>query len=400
MRRSWNAQEIKKMNRKIVLETLHFNSPISRSEIADFTGLTRATVTNIIKEFEELGLIEEVGKKSGAHGRRRSLLKMKNDAFYVVGVELARDEIRVGVFDTEANELSQECVEIEDSDTKDDVIGKLLSTIQGTIDSSNVERKKIFGMGVGIPGPVDIEKGVPIMSPPDFVRVGNIPLKSILEEKFQIPVWIDNDSNAAALGEKWYGMGKDYDNFVFVIADIGLGAGIIIDREIYRGSLKASGEVGHNPSCMSKSCVEIESKTSITRLQKVYEDITGKELSTREILELAKKGDKDAKEALKRLNESLSYAIVSLANILSPEAIIIGGRVASVKEITLKEVKKTLDKFLFCPERPKVFVTDFLGRIELLGAAAIAIEEIVSQPYEFILNKEEQLNLRRGGVAL
>ncbi len=388
MRRSWNAQEIKKMNRKIVLETLHFNSPISRSEIADFTGLTRATVTNIIKEFEDLGLIEEVGKKSGAHGRRKSLLKMRSDAFYVVGVELARDEIRVGVFDTEANELSQECVEIEDSDTKDDVIEKLFSTINNTIKASKVDRKKIFGMGVGIPGPVDIEKGVPIMSPPDFVKVGNIPLKSILEREFRIPVWIDNDSNAAALGEKWYGIGKDYDNFVFVIADIGLGAGIIIDREIYRGSLKASGEVGHNPSCMKRNCSEIESKTSITVLKKVYKNITKKDIPTKKILELAKKGDKDARKALKQLNENLSYAIVSLVNILSPEAIIIGGRVAYVKGITLREVKKSLDKFLFCPQRPKIYITEFLEKIELLGAAAIAIEEIVSQPYEFILNRK------------
>lgn len=388
MRKSWNSQKTKKINRKIVLEILHFNSPISRSEIADVTGLTRATVTNIIKEFEDLGLIEEVGKKSGTHGRRKSLLKIRNNAFYVVGVELARDEIRVGIFDTESNELSQERIEIKESDSKDDVMEKLLKTISDSIESSKIDKDKILGMGVGIPGPVDIEKGIPVMSPPDFVKVGNIPLKTILEEKFKMPVWIDNDSNAAALGEKWYGMGKDYDNFAFVIADIGLGAGIIIDREIYRGSLKASGEIGHNPSCMRKNCSEIESKTSINRLRKVYKDITGKDISTKNILELAKNGDKEARKALKILNENLSYAIVSLVNILSPEAIIIGGRVAYVKEITLKEVEKTLDKFLFCPQKPKILVTEFLEKIELLGAAAIAIEEIVSQPYEFILNRK------------
>ncbi|MCD6450481.1 MAG: ROK family protein, partial [Thermotogaceae bacterium] len=312
MKKAWNSQEIKGVNRKVVLEVLHFNSPISRAEIADITGLTRATVTNIIKEFEALGLVEEVGKKSGSYGRRKSLLKFKSGAFLVMGVVITEEEMQVGIFDIEANEMGYSSIEIDENDSMDHIIEALLKIMNDIVKTSNVDKDRIFGIGVGVSRFVNAKKNISILR-----------LKSVLEKRFKIPVWIDNIANAAALGEKWYGVGKDYDNFVFVMADRSLQASMIIDGEIYRGPFKIAGGVGYNPSSLNESCPNIESKTSVVLLKKAYESETGKSLSINEVLDLAQKEDSIAMKILRELNGNLSHAVVSLVNILCPEAVII-----------------------------------------------------------------------------
>ena len=373
-----NSQEMRKANRALVLEILHARSPISRSEIAEITGLTRATVTNIIKEFFKLGLVEEAKTVSTSVGRKKMLLKVKSDAFYVVGVDLSRYKIRVGVFNTIAEVISMAEIDTPPDAGREDVIKLLREVITTAISKSGVSREKLYGIGLGIPGPLDYEKGL-VISPPRFGGFENVPLRDILKKDFKMSVWIDNDANVAAIGEKWFGYGKELslNNFVFVLADIGLGCGIVIDRKLYRGSLKGAGEVGHIPIVVGDGVKELEDLASLSNLTTLYEKITGKHLEIDELIDLSRLGEGRALEVAREVGRYISLGVGTIVNIISPEMVIIGGRFAKIPG-AVSAVEEVVEEFTFSTDRPQIKLTALDDKAIVLGAAALALEELVS----------------------
>ncbi len=381
-----NSQEMRKANRALVLEILHAQSPISRSEIAEITGLTRATVTNIIKEFFELGLVEEVKTVSTSVGRKKRLLNVRSDAFYVAGVDLSRYKIRVGVFNTVAEIISMDEVNTPADAGKEEVLKLLHEVLTLVISRSRIRREKLYGIGLGIPGPLDYERGI-VISPPKFGSFENVPLRDILERDFKVSIWIDNDANVAAIGEKWFGYGKklSLSNFVFVLADIGFGCGIIIDRKLYRGSLKGAGEVGHIPVILGDNVRELEDLASLSNLPLLYKKRTGKHLEIDDLIDHSRSGKREASEVLKEVGRYISLGVGTLVNILSPEMVIIGGRFAKFPG-AISTVREVVEQFTFSTDRPQIELTALNDKAIVLGAAALALEELVSDPYRLILS--------------
>ncbi len=378
-----NAQEVRRQNRTLILEILHSHSPISRSGMADVSGLTRATVTNIINEFIEVGLVEEVGKLDTPIGRKKRLLRLKKNAFYVIGADISRYKLRVGVFNTDAEPMRVLEEETPIDKGKDEVIRVLLEMIETAMKTSGVPTGKIYGIGVGIPGPLDYENGV-VISPPRFENFANVPLRKILEEKFRMKVWIDNDANVAAMGEKWFGAGKKHENFLFVIADIGIGCGIVINKRLYRGSLNGAGEVGHIPVVLNADLQELESLASLSNVPSIFRARTELDVKLDDIIKLAGKGEKNSLKVFEEVGRYIAVAVATVVNILSPEMVIIGGRYVQVPG-SLRIIKEVVEEFTFSQEKPKIVATELGEKAILLGAAALALEEIVSNPYELIL---------------
>ena len=380
---SKNAQEVRRQNRTLILEILHSHSPISRSGMADVSGLTRATVTNIINEFIEVGLVEEVGKLDTPIGRKKRLLRLKKDAFYVIGADISRYKLRVGVFNTDAEPMRVLEEETPIDKGKDEVIRALLEMIETAMKTSGVPTRKIYGIGIGIPGPLDYKNGV-VISPPRFENFTNVPLKKILEEKFRIKVWIDNDANVAAMGEKWFGTGKKHENFLFVIADIGIGCGIVINKRLYRGSLNGAGEVGHIPLVSNGDLQELESLASLSNVPSIFKARTKLDMKLDDIIKLSRKGEKNSLKVFEEVGRYIAVAVATVVNILSPEMVIIGGRYVQVPG-SLNIIKEVVEEFTFSQEKPKIVATELGEKAILLGAAALALEEIVSNPYELVL---------------
>jgi len=328
-------KNMKKQNQKNILTLIKNEEGISRAQIADKLDISRATVTNIVRELIKLKLVREskMGKSRG--GRRPMLLKLNSEGAYVIGIEWGIEAVKAVLLDFEAEIIAEDQIRTEEY-TLDEYKNHTFSLIQKYKDQLKVSNK-IIGIGLGIHGLVDPEAGKSIFTP--HFDWGEVDIKSILAEKYDYPIFIDNDVRMMAAGEIW----QDREDFIFINTGSGIGAALVFKAELHYGNNYAAGEFGHmkitddGPMCRcgKKGCLEaLSSKESIiSRYQKLKE--LKSEINFDQIMENYQKGEN---EALIVINDALKYfgrAISDLVNILNPEAVIIGGLFAEYEEMLI-----------------------------------------------------------------
>ena len=329
-------KNMKKQNQKNILTLIKNEEGISRAQIADKLDISRATVTNIVRELIKLKLVREskMGKSRG--GRRPMLLKLNSEGAYVIGIEWGIEAVKAVLLDFEAEIIAEDQIKTGEY-TLDEYKNHTFSLIQKYKDQLKVSNK-IIGIGLGIHGLVDPEAGKSIFTP--HFDWGEVDIKSILAEKYDYPIFIDNDVRMMAAGEIW----QDREDFIFINTGSGIGAALVFKAELHYGNNYAAGEFGHmkitddGPMCRcgKKGCLEaLSSKESIiSRYQKLKE--LKSEINFDQIMENYQKGEN---EALIVINDALKYfgrAISDLVNILNPEAVIIGGLFAEYEEMLIK----------------------------------------------------------------
>lgn len=257
--------------------------------------------------------------------------------------------------------------------------------------TSIIIRDSISGIGIACPGSVHFEKGIVLADSPNLIGWKGTKLKQALESVFGIPVLIDNDANLAAWGEKYWGAGKKYSNFICLTLGTGVGGGIIINNKIYRGSHEYAGEIGHlhisslaegapKCSCGSYGCMEaLVSAPAIirdfTRMKKIklIHNVTAKK-----IFDAAKKGDKIAGQIVMQTAYYLGVAVSSLINVFDPDIVVIGGGIAQAGSILFKPAQKVIK--INCMKHPlrtpKIVPAKLQKNAGLLGAAALVFSEL------------------------
>ncbi|RLE14667.1 ROK family transcriptional regulator, partial [Candidatus Aerophobetes bacterium] len=223
-----NIAALKRQNQSLVLSIIKEYGPISRVAIARETGLTKSAISKVVGNLIRVGLVEEAGTDDTFVGRKPVTLRLSTNNYFVVGVGVERAKISVGIANLEGNIIARKTTSLRKDDTQRIILRKIVNLIYQITKYSNVEMKKIIGIGIGSPGPLYAHSGI-ILSPPNFPGWHDVPLKKLIREEFKIPVFIDNDANVAALAEKWFGNGKGIDNFIFLLLDVGIGAGIVIN---------------------------------------------------------------------------------------------------------------------------------------------------------------------------
>lgn len=378
----YNAGTGSLYNRSLVLKMLFERRDLSRAEIAKLTGLTRASVTNIMKEFIENQLVEEVGSLDSGLGRKRKLLRVKPDAFYYIGVEIERSTTKIGIFNTHGKSIGISEKPTLSQTGSERFVEFLLKQIDSVIKMSGVEKKQIFGIGIGVPGPIDSSKGI-VKSPNNFPSIKNLPLKNIVEDHFNIETWIGNDANCAALGEKWFGLGKKYSNYVFLTSDLfGLGSGVVLDGKLYEGKLDTVGEVGYNLISLNGSEFEpLERYTNINRIIELYEKRTGKTMKIEDVLNgNVDMDDPEFRAVLSEVGRYLSVGVLNITNYLGPEAIIIGGRLLNFADIIIEEIEKMISKHIYASVKPIIVLPTLEYDAGVVGAASLVIEKLIAMP--------------------
>ena len=241
--------------------------PLSRTEIVKKTGLSKSTVSVHTKKLLEMGLIKkaEVENKSvGSVGRNRELLKFAKDNGYIIAVDLGATSLDVALCNLDAEIIEVKQREVLVNNGPKTVMAQVDQLIKELLKSNSISQKKIFGIGMGVPGPVEFSKGLPV-SPPIMPGWHLTPLKKILQEKYSCPAFIDNDVNVMAVGEKHAGLAQDISNFIFIKIGTGIGAGIICEDKLYRGSKGCAGDIGHIGiegeeelcPCGNRGCLEV-----------------------------------------------------------------------------------------------------------------------------------------------
>ncbi|MEZ7792338.1 ROK family transcriptional regulator [Niallia circulans] len=388
---TWNQQLVKKENKSLCLNLIKNNAPISRADIAQQTGLTKGTVSSLVSELINEQLIYESGHGESSGGRRPVMLLFNEKAGYSIGIDLGVNYLLGILTDLQGNiiyRINEKYVNLSYEDTLQ-IIKKIITLL---IDTAPNSVYGVIGIGIGAPGITNMDGDILFAPNLDW---NNVSLKSHLEEEFHLPVLVENEANAGAYGEKKFGVGQTYQNLIYVSAAIGIGAGIIINGELYKGNLGYSGEIGHmiiqkdglECRCGNKGCWELYASEQYL-LNKAVElklGIKG-QVYLNDLIELADQGNTQAIHLFNEVGNHLGAGIINIIHIFNPEQIIIGNRLTLAKKWIKPQVKKIIDNYTlpFHQSQLAIHFSDINFASSALGAAAFSTENFL----KFMLHPE------------
>jgi predicted NBD/HSP70 family sugar kinase len=327
---------IRDINRQIVLNYVREREPISRAEIARETDLQRSTISAIVEDLTREGLIEEVGEGESTGGRRPTLLKLRAVGPIAVGVSITPTCTTIATSDLAGRVIDQQEF-LTDPD-------KTLNQVISSVREFNARYGSIEGVGVSLPGLVDPSTGTALYIP--YFPWRDLPVSQEISTAVGLPVVIDNDANAVALAELWFGRPEvnDARDFILVLVAEGVGTGIIFDGQVYRGQRGAAGEFGHMVigahapvpcSCGSDDCWEAFSseRAAIARYRKLARISNKNQITFKDVVDRALGGEENARVALVETARYLGVGISNLIIGFSPEAVVVGGEIARAWEL-------------------------------------------------------------------
>src|SRR5437870_6002075 len=371
------SNTIRDINRQIVLNYVRELGPISRAEIARETALQRSTISLIVDELRVDRLIEEVSGESTG-GRPPSLLSLRTADAVAIGVDLGTVKTVMASSDLAGRVLDQE------EFPTDGEVQKTLAKIVGCAQRLTEKTRSTFeGIGISLPGVVDPENGNTYV--PHF-SWRNAPIAETLTRATSLPVTIDNDANAAALAELWFGRPeiREVRDVILVLVEEGVGTGIVFDGQVYRGEGGTAGEFGHMTigtgapvECAvgSRECWEAfaSERSAIARYQKLSRS-NSNDVNFESVMDLALKGERNARAALKETARFLGIGIANLIQGLAPEVVIVGGPIARVWPVIVGDLKASVDASI-CRGFPSTPILDSTLGSEptLMGALSLVL---------------------------
>lgn len=394
---------VRELNLSLVLRFIHNEAPVSRSQIAQATGLNKSTVSSLVDDLLQRQLVHETGFNSVGTGRPATLLEINPRAGGIIGIELGVDFVAVVLTDFTANILWRHLTDVNSSYTQEKTIIRILELTDKAIDVCKDHGLNLLGLGLSVPGTADSEKGVLVFAP--NLQWRNVPLRKIFFDHIGSNVYIENDANAAAIAEHLFGVARKCDDFIFVVVSIGIGGGLFLNGNLYRGKNGFAGEIGHSPivaepyqnpcHCGNLGCWETYSNQSSliqrvrTRLESNRESIipelmAGQDspLSISIIKQAADECDNESLEALAETGTALGLGFASLIDIFNPEKIILGGSLSSIGKYLLPSIKDTATKHSLSDVSPKaeIMLSAFETDAILIGAISIVVDDILSKP--------------------
>ena len=397
-----NLRDVRLFNRAMIFRSVREAGTISRAELARNSGLNPATVTHIVRELLEEGLIEEAGFGESSGGRRSELLRLRAEHRYIVAISLGRRSIAGMLTDLGMRKVIERRLTTTSlAHPLEITLPALLALIQNLIAGSGVSPAQISGIGICAPGPLNARRGL-LLTPPNFPTWGNTPLQMIVECQTGLPTFIDNDANACALAERWFGMARMIDNFVYILAEGGVGSGIVIGGDIFRGQHDVAGEIGHTTidmhgpkcDCGNHGCLELYASPASIE-QRVSAAVQAGErtlaldladgkpglITFERIVAAAQQGDALARQALLEMSDALGVGVVNVVNSLDPEAVILGGRLALAGDLLLERLREIVaSRAMIHALRP---LNIQLGALRtdapMIGAFTLVLRELFQQ---------------------
>ena len=374
------SDTIRNINRQIVLNFVRERAPISRAEIAQETALQRSTISLIVDELKAQGLIEEFeGESTG--GRPPTLLQLRAADAVAIGVDLSTQNTIVATSDLAGRVLEKEEFQTDPSSkvTLDKIIDSARKLIKKGID--------IEGVGISLPGLVDSETGSALFVP--LFKWRDWPIAEQVRVATGLPVKVDNDANAMALAELWFGRPeiRQVRNFIMILVEEGLGTGIVFDGQVYHGVVGAAGEFGHMiigtnapVACASGSRDCWEAFASERAALGRYANLCGDPqvddgITFGQMMDRALSGESAAETALIETAHYLGIGISNLIKGLSPEAVILGGQIARVWPLIAQHLNNAVEENSICRGLPsaKVIASSLGANSRLMGALSLVL---------------------------
>lgn len=372
---------VKKINQKILLNEIVVNSPISRARLSEITGLNKSTVSSQINTLIEKKLIFEIGQGKSSGGRKPVMLVFNKNAGYSIGIDLGVDYINAILTDLKGNIVLDENQHLDNPSTE--IIKDLLFTIIQRLKAQMPDSPYgLIGIGLGVPGLINREQQ--IVFTPNITWNYDIDLKTLIEQEFNVPVFVENEANAGAYGEKIFGTAKNYENLVYVSVSTGIGIGIIIKNELYRGVKGFAGEMGHvtidlnglKCNCGNRGCWELYAsekallKSLPNHLQKV---------SHQEIINLANQNDAEILMGLENFGYYLGIGLTSILNTFNPQAVIIRNDIVEELPMVLNSIRNSISSRIYhqLADSYELLLSSLGKNAPALGASSLVIEHFL-----------------------
>ncbi len=315
----------------------------------------------------------------------------------VVGVDMGATNIRAALVGARGNIYGRIKRPTFAESPRDEIISRIITLISDILKQGEVKRSRLAGIGIATPGPLSVKSGI-ILNPPNLPTLRNVPLRRILKRHFRVPVVLDNDANAAAVGEHWMGAGKGSVSLVCITLGTGVGGGIIINNQLWRGASDTAGEIGHmtiDPmgprcGCGNTGCLEVyvSARGIVNRMRSVVESgvrsslmnaLQGDrtQLTADLIYRAAARGDPAAKKALEDTGVILGVAVANLINLLNPRVIVIGGGIIGAGKFLFEPMRAEANKraFTSASDAAKIVPAELTDDAGTLGAARLCILE-------------------------
>lgn len=372
------SSTIRDINRQIILNYVRELGPISRAEIARETALQRSTVSLIVDELTDHGLIEEVSGESTG-GRPPNLLSLRTADAVAIGVDLGAIKTVIATSDLAGRVLSQ-----EEFSTDPDVNNTIQQIVKCSLRVIGETGGTIEGIGISFPGWVDPET---TRSYAPHFKWRDSPIAETVSQATALPVAIDNDANAAALAELWFGRPeiREIRDFILVLVEAGLGTGIVFDGQVYRGEGGTAGEFGHMTigtgapvACAagSNECWEsfASERAAVARYKKLTPNNGSAEIDFTKLMDLALRGEGNARSALKTTARYLGMGIANLIQGLAPETVIVGGPIVRAWSVIADDLKASVEASI-CRGLPSTpIISSTLGsQPTLMGALSLVL---------------------------
>ncbi|MEV7610122.1 ROK family transcriptional regulator [Microbacterium sp. NPDC089320] len=383
----------------LIVDLIRSAGPISRTELTQATGLTQPSVSNIVRRLIETGLVRETGRAASQGGKPRTLLEINASAKYGVGVQLGFESITLVATDVRGGVVGRQLVNGAGSATPDEVTARLASLYRDFVVAVGLPAASVAGLAVVAPGPISHAGGV-LLAPPTLSQWDDFPLKQALQSALDVPVIVDNDAAAAAIGEFWSRQVSRTESFACVYMGTGIGAGIVLDGALYRGSSSNAGELGHISidaqgvpcHCGNRGCLEryaapeavvlaaLEERDALVSLELGFEpESLGRDFD--QLSRAAVSGHETALRLIQRSADQIASATVTLANLLDIDRIVLAGPgMAVAGSLYTRAIRGRLDRSFFA-RRAHSIAVDLSANprdTAAIGAASLVLQGTIA----------------------
>lgn len=384
-------------NASVVLHQLRLHAPLSRADLAKRIGLNRSTVSSIVTQLIHAGLIQETCRQTDKLGRPGLSLAINPGGGCAVGVEIDASGVRVVLTDFNGKSVWRRSVHVDAGEPQETYLSCAEEFVRQALFQAQVKGLRVLGVGVALPGLVDVHRGELRYAP--SLHWHDIPFRTRWSKRFGLPILIENNANAAALGEYTFGVAQNVPNFLYIGAGATMGGGIVINGELFRGRGGFAGEMGHmtlDPngvlcSCGRQGCWETlvgpdqvvaqYRRRSPQQAAKVL-GAGGEESDFAKIVRAAEADDLAAEAVMQEMGQNLGIGIANLVNIFNPQLVVLGGHYSLAHETIIPMIKETIKRHSLFPMRTSLSVLPSQRGVDdsILGAVALVLDDRMRAP--------------------
>ena len=391
------ASAMRAQHNRLILNLLWTEREISRADLSRRTGLSRSTISAIVNDLLSTGLVAEAYAGISTGGRRPIMLEFQDAASFIVGIELGATHISCVLTDLRCTLRASWSASVPVRDEPALALDKMSTAVQSVLDAAEVRPTQVLGIGVAVPSPVDTKRPAELL-PLIVPKWKGYNIAKHLETNFSRPVLVDNDANLGALAELWWAAGPSVRNLAYIKVATGIGAGLIVDGRIFRGSGGIAGEIGHTAidaggarcECGLNGCLTTFIGTHF--LLERAADHARSSGSSRpapktldELVDAALDGEPNAVELVRYTGQRLGIGVANMLNLLNPDTVVLGGGITRAGDILVGAVRETIDKTSLAESTShadiRVSGLDEWGIA--VGAATLVLESALQNPAQF-----------------